>query len=448
MRISKPWSLTLGVLLIVYAIYNLSTLNYSVLKNNREIYTPEKQSTEAQQILNDTKLIPVTSIGKNDIYVPGKIIIPAINLVAPIESANAIPIDVDGNPYSQFMVPEKYAAGWHVHSAPLGQPGNTVVSGHHNAYGKVFENLHKLKVGDHIYLISQGYIFEYIATDLIIMPEAEVDLDTKIENARWIKSTKDERLTLVTCWPVDSNTHRLVVVAVPVENQTRTSFNDKDSTCQEEIRSIHNLIFEIEHLFSEELLENDVLYGNNPILESLGSLSGLKNTVESICTAQAIQLALQYANALQLAYLFDINELESQYIGISNKHKNVIRDLYYTEVDHLAGIYSEDIEITSDSVNTNQLQPKGLSRKTNDSFYLAYNPEYRSINIRSSPSLKAPVIDSFVSYTSLPILGISSDQEWLLIVSNRKHGWISIDFPILSLAKEKIPVVPDILFRQ
>ena len=280
------------------------------------------------------------------------------------------------------------------------------------------------------------------------MPEADVDLDTKIENARWIKSTKDERLTLVTCWPVDSNTHRLVVVAVPVENQTRTSFNDKDSTCQEEIRSIHNLIFEIEHLFSEELLENDVLYGNNPILESLGSLSGLKNTVESICTAQAIQLALQYANALQLAYLFDINELESQYIGISNKHKNVIRDLYYTEVDHLAGIYSEDIEITSDSVNTNQLQPKGLSRKTNDSFYLAYNPEYRSINIRSSPSLKAPVIDSFVSYTSLPILGISSDQEWLLIVSNRKHGWISIDFPILSLAKEKIPVVPDILFRQ
>ena len=35
------------------------------------------------------------------------------------------------------------------------------------------------------------------------------------ENGRWIQPSDDERLTLVTCWPADSNTHRLILVAVP-----------------------------------------------------------------------------------------------------------------------------------------------------------------------------------------------------------------------------------------
>jgi sortase A len=38
----------------------------------------------------------------------------------------------------------------------------------------------------------------------------------RLENASWIAKTSDERLTLVTCWPYDTNTHRLVVVASPV----------------------------------------------------------------------------------------------------------------------------------------------------------------------------------------------------------------------------------------
>ena len=37
-------------------------------------------------------------------------------------------------------------------------------------------------------------------------------------NAQWIAPTDDERLTLVTCWPYISNTHRLIIVAKPVSN--------------------------------------------------------------------------------------------------------------------------------------------------------------------------------------------------------------------------------------
>jgi LPXTG-site transpeptidase (sortase) family protein len=34
-------------------------------------------------------------------------------------------------------------------------------------------------------------------------------------NGRWIGQFDDQRLTLVTCWPYTSNTHRVVVIAKP-----------------------------------------------------------------------------------------------------------------------------------------------------------------------------------------------------------------------------------------
>jgi LPXTG-site transpeptidase (sortase) family protein len=46
--------------------------------------------------------------------------------------------------------------------------------------------------------------------------EAGESSKTRMENASWIGESNDERLTLVTCWPYESNTHRLIVVARPV----------------------------------------------------------------------------------------------------------------------------------------------------------------------------------------------------------------------------------------
>lgn len=40
-------------------------------------------------------------------------------------------------------------------------------------------------------------------------------VDVRMDNARWILPSTDERLTLVTCWPAKSNTHRLIIVASP-----------------------------------------------------------------------------------------------------------------------------------------------------------------------------------------------------------------------------------------
>ncbi len=42
----------------------------------------------------------------------------------------------------------------------------------------------------------------------------------RIANAKYIQPTEDERITLVTCWPYTNNTHRLIIVARPL-NQNK-----------------------------------------------------------------------------------------------------------------------------------------------------------------------------------------------------------------------------------
>ncbi|HRV94858.1 MAG TPA: hypothetical protein P5526_22050 [Anaerolineae bacterium] len=50
----------------------------------------------------------------------------------------------------------------------------------------------------------------------LLLQEKGASIETRIENARWIAPTEDERLTLVTCAQPGA-THRLIVVAYPVE---------------------------------------------------------------------------------------------------------------------------------------------------------------------------------------------------------------------------------------
>jgi hypothetical protein len=64
-----------------------------------------------------------------------------------VEIAQAVTTEIEGKEYVQYLVPEKFAAGFHVNSAPLGEIGNTVISGHHNAYGEVFAKLYLLEAG-------------------------------------------------------------------------------------------------------------------------------------------------------------------------------------------------------------------------------------------------------------------------------------------------------------
>ena len=108
------------------------------------------------------------------------------------------------------------AAGWLTTSTPPGRTGNAVLIGHHNIQGKVFRYLKDVEVGDRLTITSGTQTLEYEITQRLLLREFGVSQATRQENARWIGPFPDERITLVTCWPYWTNTHRLILIAHPI----------------------------------------------------------------------------------------------------------------------------------------------------------------------------------------------------------------------------------------
>lgn len=148
--------------------------------------------------------------------IPINIQITNIGLNSMIITAGKTELIIDDVKYSSWESPE-YVVGWQDTSAQLGRIGNTVLIGHHNSFGSVFKNLKDLEVGEIILLTSNNQVFNYVVKEIMILPEKGQNLDTRLENAKWLWPTTDERLTLVTCWPKYDNSHRLIVVALPVD---------------------------------------------------------------------------------------------------------------------------------------------------------------------------------------------------------------------------------------
>ncbi len=150
------------------------------------------------------------------IWIPDRIVIPVVKLDALAVPAELKEVDYQGKLYQQLVAPDTFAAGWYTKSATLGVVGNTVLIGHHNYYGEVFGHLVDLQVGDLILVYSGDKSFTYAVKMKMILPELGQPLEVRLKNARWVAASQDERLTLVTCWPANNNTHRLVIVAMPV----------------------------------------------------------------------------------------------------------------------------------------------------------------------------------------------------------------------------------------
>jgi sortase A len=144
---------------------------------------------------------------------PASIVIPSLSIDGPIVPVSWYRTEIPGEVQAAWEVPDAYAAGWHETSAPLGMPGNTVVNGHNSTSGEVFRDLYKLKVGDVVILYSQGIPLTYAVSETLILREAGQPLELRLENARHMKPTDDERLTLVTCHPHGSLRNRRIIIA-------------------------------------------------------------------------------------------------------------------------------------------------------------------------------------------------------------------------------------------
>lgn len=146
---------------------------------------------------------------------PDRIVIPSIDLDAPVVPIGWYIVEDGGHSYMIWQVADN-AVSWHKTSAYPGHRGNIVLNGHHNIKGEVFRYLVDVAVGDHVRLYVGDQVYHYAVDQKMILKEKGESLEVRWENASWIQPTDSERLTMVTCWPYTSNTHRLVVTALPV----------------------------------------------------------------------------------------------------------------------------------------------------------------------------------------------------------------------------------------
>ena len=151
-------------------------------------------------------------------YIPDRVVIPAISLDTPVVDLGwSAATDPSGRVFSRWDV-AAFAAGWHVNSAQLGQAGNVVMSGHNNILGAVFRELDQLQAGDVATIWSGNTRYNYAIDKVVIVPDRHATEEQRRDNAGWISQFGDDRLTLVSCWPRDDNSHRIIVVGHYVGN--------------------------------------------------------------------------------------------------------------------------------------------------------------------------------------------------------------------------------------
>ncbi len=145
---------------------------------------------------------------------PDRIVIPSIDVETEVVPVYPKTNQIEDRWFQDWQT-ASYAAGYHEGTALLGQSGNTVISGHNNIEGAVFQNLYLIEPGARVSLYSEGFRYDYTVVDRFVLREKGAPVAQRLQNASWIRTTLDERLTLVSCWPPDGNDYRVIVVAKP-----------------------------------------------------------------------------------------------------------------------------------------------------------------------------------------------------------------------------------------
>ncbi|MGZ9587342.1 class D sortase [Paenibacillus marinisediminis] len=101
-----------------------------------------------------------------------------------------------------------------------GEVGNYAIAGHRNyTFGRNFNRLDELEVGDAIQVDTRDQQYEYIVTEKLVVKPEEV----------WVLegNGKDKEITLVTCEPMVDPTHRLIIKGKITEKDAATVASEK-----------------------------------------------------------------------------------------------------------------------------------------------------------------------------------------------------------------------------
>src|SRR5258708_5233068 len=141
---------------------------------------------------------------------PAELLIPSINLTSPVQ-----PLGV--NSRGEMDVPDGSTSnvGWYEYGTVPGNTGSAVFDAHIFA---AFKNLHNLKVGDDVYVITHG------GTELhFVVEDAETYALADVPLQKLFNQSDAARLNLITCagqLTADRSTfdHRLVVYTKLINN--------------------------------------------------------------------------------------------------------------------------------------------------------------------------------------------------------------------------------------
>lgn len=198
--------LTLGVLLVGSSL-TLNVIQYhekqAALKAFFRTKTPETEETgnaagsvssqAAADLFSEEESIPEkekTEETSGEVFAILKI--PSINSEEPV---------VNGTSGSNLRA----ALGHEPGTAMPGEAGNCVIAGHRNyTFGKYFNRLNEVQVGDSIEITTVNDTYQYEVTEIKVVEPDDVEI---------LDATEEEQLTLYTCTPIYIATHRLVVIA-------------------------------------------------------------------------------------------------------------------------------------------------------------------------------------------------------------------------------------------
>jgi sortase A len=139
--------------------------------------------------------------------------IPALNVEAPVIALAPRLVEEQGAMVWRLPVPNSYSVAWDETSAEPGFTGNVIMTGHNNLYGAVFGDLDKLSYGDEIAIWSEYGVFSYYVSAIEYLEYKDQPLEVRTSYTQWLSQTFDQRLTLISCWPRQTATHRIIIVA-------------------------------------------------------------------------------------------------------------------------------------------------------------------------------------------------------------------------------------------
>lgn len=137
--------------------------------------------------------------------------LPAIRVRAPVRPVGWSAESVEDLP--EWDNPEA-EVGWVVSSALPGDAGNIILYGHNNIHSSVFLRLSEMQPGDEIALTTGEGEWRYRVKEVRILEIGGEEADQRAYQ-QYLQPGEEALLTLLSCWPPDNNTHRVIVKALP-----------------------------------------------------------------------------------------------------------------------------------------------------------------------------------------------------------------------------------------